>query len=247
MFFEIVADWKFWSVVVSLTAVILSQLPPIHILLRKAKLDLEVHRRIFINHKVGNSNLQMHLIIRNVGGRVLRIKKMNARIIKDGKEIVTLPAQSYIASPKDNQLILLTSFDIKPDEQWSHSVSFVNYFDRNMERKYRESEILLKNEIERKRALLQEDKVVFASEEFVVPFIDIFDDRFHWLPGDYVIEISLTTDIDKVDIVKQYRFTIFESQTDELKKYKEDYSTGAGIFWDSPLHAGQWLEIEEKK
>ncbi|SLJ85908.1 hypothetical protein [Psychrobacter sp. DAB_AL43B] len=113
-FNHIITDWKFWSAFFALLALILSQMPPIHILLRRAKLDLEVYSRIFITHKVGNPNLQIHLILRNIGGRVIRVKKMNAVILRDNKKVMSLPAQTYVANQKDNQLVLLTSFDLKP-------------------------------------------------------------------------------------------------------------------------------------
>lgn len=59
-------NWSFWAVVVALCAVVLSQIPPIHLLLKKAKLDLELYSRIHLTHKVGNPNLQLHLIISNI-------------------------------------------------------------------------------------------------------------------------------------------------------------------------------------
>ena len=43
-------DWTFWAVVVSFVAVILSQLPPVHLLLKPKRLDVEVHSRIQITH-----------------------------------------------------------------------------------------------------------------------------------------------------------------------------------------------------
>ena len=37
-------DWSFWAVIVAIAAVVLSQIPPIHVLLKKAKLDLELYK-----------------------------------------------------------------------------------------------------------------------------------------------------------------------------------------------------------
>ncbi len=73
-------DWSFWAVVVALAAVILSQIPPIKELIKKAKLDLEVHSKILITHKVGNPNLQLHLLITNIGGRKIRIKDIRVSL-----------------------------------------------------------------------------------------------------------------------------------------------------------------------
>lgn len=245
-FSQIITDWKFWSVLISFVALVFSQLPPIHILIRRAKLDLEVYSRIYIAHKVGNPNLQVHLILRNVGGRKVRIRKMNAVISRDGKVIMQFPAQSYVPDPKDNQFVLLTSFDLKSGEEWNYLTSFLNYFDRSDEKKYREAELKLKNEIIRQKNEYGEKHFAIAQPEFISSFNELFEKKFNWQPGDYYFTLSIETDNAKANISKQFRFTLFESQTDNLIKHKEGYSSGAGIYWDSPIYTGIWVDVEEK-
>lgn len=245
-FSQIITDWKFWSALIALLALILSQLPPIYVFIRRAKLDLEVHSRIFITHKVGNPNLQIHLILRNVGGRVVRIKKMNANILRDNKKVMSLPAQTYVASPKDNQLILLTSFDLKPQTEWSHLVSFLNYFDRSDEKLYREAEIKLKNEISRRIDKSGEKNPVVAPPEIVEPFNKLLESNFKWFAGDYLLEIVIETDTLRANVSRKYRFTIFESQTESLMDHKKGYPSGDTIFWESAYYVGQSIEVEEK-
>src|SRR5712691_6475060 len=96
-------DWKFWSVAVAVIALILSQLPPIHILLRRAKLDVEAYSRMLLTHKVGNPNAQLHLIISNPGGRELRIKGILLRLRRGTEDEFVLPAQNYLQSPGDKE------------------------------------------------------------------------------------------------------------------------------------------------
>ena len=242
----ILTDWKFWSLLVSIGALILSQLPPIHILLRKAKLDLEVFSRIYIYHKVGNPNLQMHLIIRNLGGKSVRIKKIYAKVFRDGKEVMKLPAQTYISNPKENQNVLLTSFVLEPDKEWNNMASFLNYFDRNEEREYKAAESNIKNEIFRLQSENQGVPLVHASESFVKPFKELVDKKFQWFAGDYIIEVIIESDSQNKMVEKKYRFTIFESLSNDFIKQKEMFSTGAGIYWESTESTGSWVEIEEK-
>jgi hypothetical protein len=71
------SDWIFWSVVVSAIAIILSQLPPLHVLVRRPKLEVESYGRILLLHKIANPNAQLHLLISNVGGREVRIRGMS--------------------------------------------------------------------------------------------------------------------------------------------------------------------------
>lgn len=246
-FNHIITDWKFWSAFFALLALILSQMPPIHIILRRAKLDLEVYSRIFITHKVGNPNLQIHLILRNIGGRVVRVKKMNAVILRDNKKVMSLPAQTYVANQKDNQLVLLTSFDLKPQTEWSHLVSFLNYFDRNDEKLYREAEIKLKNEISRRIDESGEKNRVEAPSEVVEPFYNLLESNFKWFSGDYLLEIVIETNTPRANVSRKYRFTIFESQTESLMDHKKGYPSGDAIFWESAYYVGQSVEIEEKK
>ncbi|MCP3942401.1 MAG: hypothetical protein GY710_13065 [Desulfobacteraceae bacterium] len=85
-----------------------------------------------------------------------------------------------------------------------------------------------------------------APKEFVVPFEEMFDKKFVWFPGDYFLELNIKTDVPKVDLVKKYRFTIFESFTENLKNHKKGFAIGAGVFWESPDYAGSWVEIEER-
>src|SRR4051812_3424142 len=111
-------DWTFWTVVVSVLAVVLSQLPPVHLLLRSAKLDLELYSRILISHFVGNPNIQIHLILNNVGGKTVKILQANLRLTREGKDISSLPAQNYLQHPADKTTVLFTRFYLKPGEEW---------------------------------------------------------------------------------------------------------------------------------
>src|SRR5690606_18603404 len=115
-------DWAFWAVIVALAAVVLSQLPPVHIWFKRAKLDVELYSKIGITHKVGNPNLQLHLIINNIGGRKARIKDISVSIARDGSSLVELPAQNYLQNQNDKNTLLFTTFSLQPGEEWAHII-----------------------------------------------------------------------------------------------------------------------------
>jgi len=123
-------NWSFWAVVVAAIAVVLSQIPPIKELLKKGKLDLEVYSKTSITHRVGNPNLQLHLILSNVGGRNIRIKDITVSISRDGNNLATLPAQNYLQNQNDQSTLLFTTFSLKPGEEWAHITNFLNFFNR---------------------------------------------------------------------------------------------------------------------
>jgi hypothetical protein len=103
----------------------------------------------------------------------------------------------------------------------------------------------LKQNIFEKRQGLAKKDIVEADEQYVTPFIEFFEQKFVWLPGEYNLQLNITTEQSAANIVKFYRFTLFESYSEELAKYKEDYRFGAGIFFDSSEHRGVVLEISE--
>jgi len=240
-------DWKFWSFVVSGIAVLLSQLPPVQILIRPKKLDVEVHSRINVTHQIGNPNVGLHISLGNSGGRELRVTGLKLNMQKDGKELVSLPAQNYFESPSNKTSVLFVPFSLKPDEYWSHSVNFLNFFDRATEKIYRYSATSLKLGIQKKLRDRpeQDNNNVKGEEDLVKPFLELFDRLFIWEPGEYIFELVVDSLPSSSTFSKKYRFTLFESDTKELKEHTKDYQFGGGPIYTVDSHVGLFIAISE--
>ena len=184
---QLLSDWSFWAVVVAATAVVLSQLPPLHLLFKKAALDLELYSKISITHKVGNPNLQVHLLILNIGGRKIRIKQIRAHIERDGASILSLPAQNYLQSPSDQNTVLFTSFSLPPGEEWGHIANFLNYFGREDEKQYRKLEASMLADFRRKRSSFPDEPSdpIELAEEYVGPVHVFFNGSSGFRVGDF--------------------------------------------------------------
>ena len=240
-------DWTFWSTLVALIAIVLSQLPPIHLLLRPKRIEVEVNSRIHITHKVGNPNVGLHVSIKNGGGRELRIRSIGLHISRDGKQLMSMPAQNYFEKINDPTSTLFVPFSLKPNEYWSHVVNFLNFFERSTDKLYRESETALKNHIYESLKEVGEEnkKPVKADEALVKPFTKLFERLFIWEPSEYIVELTVVTDPKSAMYAKKYRFTIYESDTEELKKYVNDYPYGAGIYYNNETHTGIAAPLSE--
>jgi hypothetical protein len=239
-------EWSFWAVVVAAIAIVLSQLPPIYTLVKRAKLEMELYTRIHLTHKVGNPNVQLHLILSNVGGRSIKVKGMTLKLKRDGSDVAVLPAQTYLQDPNGKTTVLLTSFVLKSKDEWAHFVNFLNYFARADEKRYRSAESILKQEIFNKKGLPEyKDRLVEADDQHITEFMAMFNEKFVWYPGEYEVLISVQTSNKKADIEKKHRFTLFESDTGELSKAKDEYKFGDGIYWESGNHPGVVLQIVE--
>lgn len=241
-------NWSFWAAIAAIVAIILSQIPPLYLLFKKAKLDIELYSRILVAHRIGNPNLNCHVILNNIGGRNLRVKDISARIERDGISIVILPAQSYEDNPNDINVIPLTSVTLKPKEEWGHIIHFLNFFNRSEEKDYKEAEGLLKDDIYKKRAAESNWKVLVKAEpKFVEPLLNMFEKMFIWEPGEYKLTLTISAEPFKKEIQKRYRFTFFESDSKELRKYTEDYDTGTGVHHESfDRHPGISVQITEE-
>jgi hypothetical protein len=165
---------------------------------------------------------------------------------RDGKDVAVLPAQSYFQNPSDKSTVLFTSFSLKPNEEWVHVVNFLNFFSRDDDKKFRSAESKLREAILEKRKTLEEkDQLVEAEGSFVAPFLEMFNQKFIWQPGEYAIAISVLASHKNANIQKNYRLTLFESDSAELTKVKDDYKFGDGINWDSGKHPGVFVQILE--
>lgn len=233
-------DWQFWSAVVALLALALSQLPPVLLWFRPRKLEVEVHSRALVGHKVGNTNFSSYVSVRNTGGRALRIHGMKVALTRDSKPLGQLPAQNYFETPSSQSTVLFVPFTLQPGEQWAHTTNFLQLFDRSTEQLYRQSESSLRSDIHRKLGQRSDtDKQpVVAEPELVQPFLDLFNRLFVWLPGEYVAELTVDVEPGSASFVKKYRFTLFESDSAELRSHVNDYKFGGGISYNIDRHAG---------
>ncbi|CEK09636.1 hypothetical protein [Legionella hackeliae] len=240
------SNWSFWTVLVSAIAVILSQLPPVRLWFKKAKLDIGMYSKISITHKVGNPNLQIHLIVNNIGGRKVRVKGITASITKYSELIATLPAQNYLENQNGQNTLLFTPFSLNPSEEWAHIINLLNFFNRENEQEYRRLEArMLANYRSKKGTPNSESQdLIEIDENLVQPFHSFFDKHFIWRTGEYQLTVNINTDHEKTNISKKYRFTIFESHTDQLKEITDKYKFGDGIWWSSGL-ASVILDIKE--
>jgi hypothetical protein len=241
-------DWTFWTAALAFLAIVLSQLSPIHLLVRPRKLEVEVHSRIFITHHVGNPNMALVVGIRNTGGRELRVRGLSIDLSRDGKSVGTYPAQNFFETASSQTSVLFVPLFLKPGEYWARSVSFLNFFDRANEKAYRESQSALNADIHRKIAARPKDsnsEMVVAENDLISPFIKLFNERFMWEPGEYVISLSVTADPGSASYLKRYRFTLYESDTADLRKHADDYKYGGGISFNMDRHLGVNILLTE--
>lgn len=240
-------DWQFWAAVVAGLALVLSQLPPVALWFRPRRLEVEVHSRIQVTHKVGNPNLGMFVSVRNTGGRELRIRSLRIVLARDNSPLANLPAQNYFENPSSQSSVLFVPFTLKPGDTWAHGTNFLNFFDRATEKLYRESESKLGADIRLKLDMRPEDdkNAVVAELDLVAPFVSLFHQLFIWQPGEYVAELIVETEPGSASFSRKYRFTLYESDSAELRAHIDDYRFGGGISYNADKHVGVFVPLSQ--
>lgn len=240
-------DWQFWAAAVAVLALLLSQLPPVVLWFRPRRLEVEVHSRIQVTHKVGNPNVGMFVSIRNNGGRVLRIRSLQIVLTRDNRPLTTLPAQNYFESPSAQSSVLFVPFTLKPGDTWAHGTNFLNFFDRATEKLYRETESKLRADIRDKLDARAEgnSNPVIAEPELVAPFVTLFGQLFIWQSGEYIAELIVEAEPGTALFSRKYRFTLYESDTTELQAHVDDYKLGGGVSFNVDKHVGVFVPLSQ--
>jgi len=232
-------NWEFWTVIVAATALVLSQIPPIYQLVRRAKLTMEIYPRIAIGHRVGYPTVQLGIVISNAGGREVRVKKITIEILRDGTPVAILPTQLYSPESEPTKLLLFTGFKIKPSEDRMHNYQFSVDLTRNQERELGDKALALTNDIAIKQAnTVNKDALIEADSANVQPLLEMLSKNFIWNEGEYGMNIKVASSDPKVFVEKAYHFWLYESDSRQLRNFGEKYKYGEGIYYGLEK---QWL------
>ena len=239
-------DWTFWSFVAATVAVVLSQIPPVLQLLKRSAVDIEVFNHLLINHKAGIPGAQLHIILRNAGGRSLKVSGLELVFERAGQPSLTLPAVGYFANPTDREAVLQTAFTIPPKGEWAHVVNFYRRLPRPDERTFRQLLSNLRADIVAKRQGLRNERDNVTGDDVnFLPFVQRYEANPPWQPGDYTITVRVHTTPVASGQEAKHRMVIFESDEAELREYTAGYKYGWGILF--PVHDQPGVAVELSK
>ena len=231
-------NWEFWSAICAGIALALSQFPPVVTWFKPRRLlEVETLTRIVLTHRVGNPNLGLYVSIRNAGKAEVRIRRISLALKRDDVDLGVFPGQNYYETMTSKETTLLVAFTLKSGDIWAHTLNFLNVFDRATDKWYRQSESKLRDNIQMKLAARNEvdpkaQAWIEGDPELVQPFLTFLDKTFAWLPGEYLVNLTIATEHSPTAVVKKFRFTLYESDSNDLRSAVDDYKYGAGITWD---------------
>jgi hypothetical protein len=86
---------EFWSTVIAVVALVLSQLPPIRDLLKPRELRIFVPEMLALSHYMGNLQIWAFLALYNTGGSSMTVQRIECVIVGEDGSPWRLPAQTY--------------------------------------------------------------------------------------------------------------------------------------------------------
>ncbi|MVW61065.1 hypothetical protein GPY61_14110 [Massilia sp. NEAU-DD11] len=233
----IYTDMKFWSLVISILALVSSQWKFFTNLFRRARVSVEPYSRMYLTHNFGAPSVDLHVIVSNTGGRNVRVRGISLNITSSSGDSFSVRALGYFQKPDDTQPILLTPFTLLPGDEWSHVIRCLLPNQRQDDKIIREATSSLRAYINDKIAQRKEDEPkdwIHAEPSLVQPFLRYFERDFRWHPDEYTMSVSIETDPPKAFVDRQYRFVLFESDTQDLKVIVNKYDIGEGVYFTQP-------------
>ncbi|GGI81932.1 hypothetical protein GCM10007978_19630 [Shewanella hanedai] len=241
-------NWQFWSAATAFVALILSQLPPLKLLLKKGSLTIEKYGTLGISHSIGSPNVNLFVILKNIGGSSIGIHSIDMRIIRKNSAPFLLKGRGYALNPHDYNFTMFTPLEIGPNQTWAHTIGFSEPWDRTKQKEYKGLYANIRDTItdKHRETPLGIGERHEIDDDVYQNLCSFFDGNFQWTEGEYVAEILVKDKEDNIFAKDSVKFTVFESDSVELRTWTEDYKYGHGIHL--PVSQKQtivWVELSD--
>jgi len=258
MISDLLSNPQFWTIVISVAALFLSQLPPIRQMIKGKKLRLATARRVQLFHVFGNTNMNLWLDLENVGGRDITVRKIQCILVQREGFRHALLAESYWLTEslgRERALELpLSEIPLRPNERWS---GYLHFFDANsltkeIQARQKNAIIGIKDDIEKKLRTQQlvptsAPSLVEAEPSLVQETVDIIRTIRKLQLGDYEMFLVVYEDTNNTTIgLLGFDLTLFEKDIREIFEDVLDYKYGFGIYLPPRRPVNVWIEIRSK-
>jgi hypothetical protein len=251
---------KILTAVVSVAALVLSQLPPIKQLLKGKKLRLAVADRAQLSHFFGNTNMTLWLDIENVGGRTLTVRSVRCYLLCDGVPVQPLAARTYVIteslSREKPAVVTMPEIALKIGDRWS---GYIQLYDNrawttDIEHKLKTVIRKIKEDVSAK-AIARDDAIrinpkltppgeglVDADQLLLNELVEIKNNLKKVVQGNYSLLVAAYEDSDGKPLkVLGFEFTLFKEDIGEVFENVDDWKHGYGIQWPARKNNFTWI------
>ncbi len=214
------------------------------------KLKLSFNSKIWLTHTIGDPRISLGLTIKNVGAREILIKSIKAKLASNVEKKV-FKLDEFTDDLESKELILFREFTLEPNEEWSHTLIFQNYFEEDDLAIYKPAYRELKNIIDRKRKssdhTFSAHQDLRVEDKLIEPFRVLFKKYFIWKEGKYNLEIFIKTDIKKADENQKFSFSVSKALEKDFLEDVERFKSGDRILEDLDEESGEYIKLSKEK
>ena len=228
-----------WSLVVAVTAIALSQLPPIPTWFALPELRIATRGAISVMHYLGNLELRLFLDLRNTGLKKIEIFQVHCILADEEKKKWLLRADHYESSSHPSSQLPYPStspipvISLQPGSHWAEIVTCARFLNPTEE----EQNLELVNKVSADIHEKYRDRVVKSQhtslieidESLIEEATRLFDERFSFEKGEYTLLLAAEGLDGEILSVTGYKFTAYSHHVKFLVAQNEDYKTGSGI------------------
>ncbi|CAN5906836.1 hypothetical protein BH20PSE1_BH20PSE1_20790 [soil metagenome] len=223
--------------IISITALVFSQLPPVGTWINRIQVDAVVGRRIGLDNAIGIIGYQIFIDLKNSGNRTANLTKPRLHVTYPNGTIKKLEAQFYskIIAGQDTPLQFpITNISIGPGLNWSEMVSFYQSFSPTEDEVLNRIRLKISQSIFSKQVAMTQSqssqfgRIFEADAPFVDEAIQFFSRKFDLEKGAY--KISVMADINGTETtLNRLSFTLYDFHIQTIRSQTEEYKYGAGI------------------
>ena len=225
------------SLVISLIALGAATYKPIWNLIHKARLLVEPYAQILIMHGMGNPQINMSLILTNVGGHNLSINNIMLNLSYNDNPI-PLKAQSFFKWGTNETPLYFSRLSLAAEKDWNNVVVFYTALSKADEDTTRTIARNLRRDIrgkidERNRVNTQNTTLIEGDNRYVAAALEFFNNHNKWVQGEYRAELKFDCTPKHASCSYTFRFTLYETDANIIREYCENkYKYGFGVVQD---------------
>jgi hypothetical protein len=231
---EVVKDLKFWSFLLSVIAVVLSQLPPIKFWLADVSLHARVSNQIHLRNTVGLIDFGSQILLTNTGNRALSIRNIELTLESPSKTLTKLRGDSFIELMGDGSTTIsypIGIVELKSGDTWSHYVYFIRNRTPSTLEKLQDLQVRISKDILKKGLEGAFDpRLKEATPDAVKPALEQFNANFDLDKGDYYLTFRFLGQKDQLLAEERLRLPIYDFHLSLLKSQTDEYKYGYGIY-----------------
>jgi|GEM_PF-2252740 len=232
-----------FSSIIAFLALVLSQLPPLRVLIKGVKIKIVAEDKIKLTHFLGSVSLVFFLNIYNAGGRSVSISKIDCVIKNDNCLLLHLPPQGYYSRQPPSQAnqqiqeYFIGLIPLKAGEAWGETVHCFSPWTQEEEEHVNDIILKIKNSIAKNKNEYKKNVPTVADESSVNEAINEFERKFNLEKDEYHLLIAVFSESNEILAVTGYSFKLYDNHIQTLKAYTKRYKYGVYLPSSDPIMA----------